>query len=90
MPFDWDNIPRASGVGDLGGWKGFRGMSGDLVKNVIRELHPYAQVDFRAKPDTQMGPPTRKISHGYLVSGPHPHGYFMFYPARPYLTLRMG
>ncbi|CAM9127636.1 unnamed protein product [Scytosiphon promiscuus] len=66
-PFHWDTIPRGSGVGDLGGWKGFRGMSGDLVKNVIRELHPYAQVDFRAKPDSQMGPPTRKISHGYLV-----------------------
>ena len=66
VPFDWDTIPRGS-VGDLGSWRGFRGLSGDLVRKVIQELHPYAQVEFRAESDSLLGPPTRKNNHGYLV-----------------------
>ncbi|CAM9107304.1 unnamed protein product [Pylaiella littoralis] len=67
MPFDWDAVPRGSGVGGLRAWKGFRGLSGDLVRRVIQELHPYAQVEFRAKSDPSLGPPTRKVHHGHLV-----------------------
>lgn len=67
MPFDWDTIPRGS-VGGLGAWRGFRGLSGDLVRRVIQELHPYAQVEFRAESDSLLGPPTRKNNHGYLAS----------------------
>ncbi|CAM9401446.1 unnamed protein product [Ectocarpus fasciculatus] len=67
VPFDWDTVPRGSGVGVLGSWKGFRGLSGDLVKNIIRELHPHAQVEFRPTSDSLLGPPSRKSNHGYLV-----------------------
>lgn len=66
VPFDWDTVPRGS-VGGLGSWKGFRGLSGDLVRKVVQELHPYAQVEFRAESDSLPGPPTRKNNHGYLV-----------------------
>ncbi|CBJ29837.1 Hypothetical leucine rich repeat protein [Ectocarpus siliculosus] len=67
VPFDWDTVPRGSGVGVLGSWKGFRGLSGDLVKNIIRELHPHAQVEFRPESDFLFGPHSRKNTHGYLV-----------------------
>ncbi|CAB1117142.1 unnamed protein product [Ectocarpus sp. CCAP 1310/34] len=68
VPFDWDTVPRGSGVGVLGSWKGFRGLSGDLVKNVIRELHPHAQVEFRPGYDVVFGPHSRTNTHGYLVA----------------------
>ncbi|CAM9509743.1 unnamed protein product, partial [Ectocarpus sp. 13 AM-2016] len=67
VPFDWATVPRSSGVGVLGSWKGFRGLSGDLVKNIIRELHPHAQVEFRPVSDFLSGPHSRKNTHGYLV-----------------------
>ncbi|CAN0373693.1 unnamed protein product [Ectocarpus sp. 12 AP-2014] len=67
VPFDWDTVPRGSGVGVLGSWKGFRGLSGDLVKSIIRELHPHAQVEFRPESDFLFGPHSRKNTHGYPV-----------------------
>lgn len=67
-------------MGGLRAWKGFRGLSGDLVRRVIQELHPYAQVEFRAKSDPLLGPPTRKIHHGYLVS-------FFFFVLDVYILL---
>lgn len=84
VPFDWDAVPRGSGVGALRTWKGFRGLSGDLVRRVIQELHPYAQVEFRAKSDPWLGPPTRKIHHGYLVSFSHDHTAIVAVPSHCY------
>lgn len=35
VQFDWDAVPRGSGVGELGGWRGFRGLPGDVAREVI-------------------------------------------------------
>lgn len=35
VPFDWDAVPRGSGIGELGAWRGFRGLPGDVAREVI-------------------------------------------------------
>lgn len=35
LPFAWDAVPRESGVGELGAWRGFRGLPGDVAREVI-------------------------------------------------------